>query len=222
MEEHFQLIKNHRLFSNMKDEEIEYVFKNFEFKIVKYKDGDFILKYDDVQKYTMFILSGSARFEMCNPDGSREIYGWSEQGSLAAFTSSTGVNAVIFDLVSCKDSTVLCLDFNDFVKDDYRLITVQHKLLKNLILLYEENERNYTEHKIILSERTTRKKICRYLDFIQKRTEKICFEIPCTHTELADYLSVDKSSLSRELGSMKKEGLIEFTGNKFEVYESLI
>ena len=40
------------------------------------------------------------------------------------------------------------------------------------------------------------------------------FYIPLSYTDLADYLSVDRSAMMRELKSLKEEGFISRDGNK--------
>ena len=42
-------------------------------------------------------------------------------------------------------------------------------------------------------------------------------EIPFNRQELADFLCVDRSALSRELGAMQSEGLINYSKNSFEL-----
>lgn len=41
------------------------------------------------------------------------------------------------------------------------------------------------------------------------------FDISYNRQQLADYLSVDRSALSKELGKMQKEGLIRVERNHF-------
>ena len=43
------------------------------------------------------------------------------------------------------------------------------------------------------------------------------FDIPFNRQQLADYLSVDRSALSAELGKMQKEGLLRVKKNLFEI-----
>lgn len=65
-----------------------------------------------------------------------------------------------------------------------------------------------------LSLRSTRDRL---LAFLSSRLDKgrDTVEIPFNRQELADYLSVDRSALSRELGLMQKEGLLRFHKNRF-------
>ena len=54
-----------------------------------------------------------------------------------------------------------------------------------------------------------------YLSAEAQRTGKYEFCIPFSRQQLADYLAVERSGLSVELGKMKKEGLIDFDKNHF-------
>ena len=43
------------------------------------------------------------------------------------------------------------------------------------------------------------------------------FDIPFDRQQLADYLNLDRSALSKELGKMRDEGLLEFYKNTFKL-----
>ena len=43
------------------------------------------------------------------------------------------------------------------------------------------------------------------------------FVIPFDRQELADYLSVDRSAMCAELSRMKRDGLIDYNRNQFEI-----
>lgn len=47
------------------------------------------------------------------------------------------------------------------------------------------------------------------------------FYIPFDRQQLADYLNVDRSALSAELGKMKKDGLLQVEKNHFLLYNVL-
>ena len=63
--------------------------------------------------------------------------------------------------------------------------------------------------------KTIREKIINYLIELYGINNDKIFLIPYNREELANYFSVDRSSLSRELAKMKDEGLIDFKKNKF-------
>ena len=54
--------------------------------------------------------------------------------------------------------------------------------------------------------------------FLQAKKENSnSFEIPFDRQELADYLEVDRSGLSAEIGKLQREGIIESKKNYFRL-----
>ena len=66
-------------------------------------------------------------------------------------------------------------------------------------------------------QRSIREKVMAYLSFESERQKKQAFTIPYNRQQLADYLAVDRSALSAELSRMKKDGLIRFEKNCFQL-----
>jgi CRP-like cAMP-binding protein len=67
----------------------------------------------------------------------------------------------------------------------------------------------------ITSKRSTREKLLTYLDTHAKKVNSNSFDIPFDRQELADYLEVERSGLSAEIGKLKKEGIIDNKKNHF-------
>ena len=70
-----------------------------------------------------------------------------------------------------------------------------------------------------MSRRTTREKLISYLSEESKRHNSSSFTIPFNRQQLADFLSVDRSAMSNELGKMRDEGLLEFEKNQFRLLQ---
>ena len=66
----------------------------------------------------------------------------------------------------------------------------------------------------ILSKRSIREKLRTYFNILSTRNLSQTFSLPFSLTDLADYLSVDRSAMMRELRVLKEEGFIEKMGNK--------
>lgn len=66
----------------------------------------------------------------------------------------------------------------------------------------------------ILSKRSIREKLLTYFNILSTRKLSQTFSLPFSLTDLADYLSVDRSAMMRELKSLKDEGFIEKSGNR--------
>ena len=66
-----------------------------------------------------------------------------------------------------------------------------------------------------MGQRTTRAKIMSFLSAEAQRRRACEFEIPFSRQQFADYLGVERSGLSQELGRMKKEGLLDYHKSHF-------
>jgi CRP-like cAMP-binding protein len=70
------------------------------------------------------------------------------------------------------------------------------------------------------SKRTTREKLLAYLTAEAKEKGCISFEIPFDRQELADYLEVERSGLSTEIGKLRREGVILADKNAFTLLQA--
>ena len=56
-----------------------------------------------------------------------------------------------------------------------------------------------------------------YLNSVSLKKGSNEFAIPFDRQQLADYLNLERNALSKELGKMKKDGLIEVRKNHFKL-----
>ena len=68
----------------------------------------------------------------------------------------------------------------------------------------------------IIAQKTTRDKILALLETF-RNGEKV-FSIPYSREEMAKFLCVDRSAMSRELCKMRDEGILRFNKNHFELF----
>lgn len=66
----------------------------------------------------------------------------------------------------------------------------------------------------ILSKKNIRDKLLTYFKLISSKNFSKTFTLPFSLTDLADYLSVDRSAMMREISHLKEEGFIEKKGKK--------
>ena len=62
-----------------------------------------------------------------------------------------------------------------------------------------------------------RQKVMTYLSNVRSLVKSNSFDIPYNRQELANYLGVERSALSKELSDLQKEGYIKFHKNHFEI-----
>ena len=66
----------------------------------------------------------------------------------------------------------------------------------------------------LLTKRSIRDKLIGYFTLISSKNLNKSFTLHFSLTDLADYLSVDRSAMMREMKSLKEEGFIEKNGNR--------
>ena len=89
--------------------------------------------------------------------------------------------------------------------------------LYNAVKVVSNASVGFLERAEILSRRTIRERVIAYLSAQSRKNGSDEFSIPFSRQELADYLSVDRSALSGELGRMAKDGLLIYKLNRFRI-----
>ncbi len=69
----------------------------------------------------------------------------------------------------------------------------------------------------VLSKRTIREKLLTYFSILSSKDFSKSFTLPFSLTNLADYLSVDRSAMMRELKNLSNEGFISKNGNRIKL-----
>ena len=90
-----------------------------------------------------------------------------------------------------------------------------HKTLtSNLSKLFLNNIVELNLRIELLTKRSIRSKILSYFDILSKGSLRKSFTLPYSYTDLADFLSVDRSAMMREFKLLIDEGFIQKTGSK--------
>lgn len=89
------------------------------------------------------------------------------------------------------------------------------RIIRNLLGELAEKNLRFNEKLTHMGQRTTRSKIMSYLSAEAQRLGKYEFDVPFSRQQLADYLGVERSGLSLELGKMRSEGLLDFRKSHF-------
>lgn len=123
--------------------------------------------------------------------------------------------------ISCKtDAAVLTFAYDRIALCGALPDAIRARLFINLLeIVANQNIRQL--YKIdILSKRSLRERISMYLS-IQQKKKSSQLTLSLNREELACYLCVDRSALSRELGRMQKDGLILYKKNHFQILSGI-
>ena len=154
------------------------------------------------------ILDGKASIINYDYSGNRDIIDSLEYDAVFGKAFSHLDNDV--SIIATTNCEVLFLDYHELISNSSKYDRINYninKLLTSKIYnLYEKLE--------VLSKRTIKEKLLSYFDNLAKKRGKRSFNLPITYIELADYLSVDRSAMMRELKKLKDKKLIITDGKK--------
>ena len=132
---------------------------------------------------------------------------------------------------AASDSSVLFLNYHKILTMCDSACAFHTALIRNMLSVMARKNIALNEKLEHLSKRTTREKLLSYLSGQQAlsqtgqtassgiaSTKQDYFQIPLNRQQLADYLCTDRSALSRELGRMRDEGILDFHKNRFRLY----
>ncbi len=111
-------------------------------------------------------------------------------------------------------SEILFIDYNKVVNVCSSACAFHSKLIENMLKIIAIHNIGLNQKIELLSMRTMREKILLYIATINKNNQKTV-TIPFSRDGFADYLCVNRSALSKELGKMQSEGILTFDKNKF-------
>ena len=86
--------------------------------------------------------------------------------------------------------------------------------IKNLIKILSDQVSEKNNRIEILTKKTTRDKLLEYFKQQAQEAGIKTFTIPMSFTELANYLSVDRSAMTREITYLKDDGIIKTNGRR--------
>ena len=180
------------------------------------------------------VISGRLRIQREGFDGSLSIIGEVAAGDLfaEAFVCA-GIESMPVSVWTVEPSEILFIDYVRMLtlsSDSGSGMSLAGQTFVRNLLQITVNKLLFMNRKIeILSKATTREKLMAYLEQLAEQQEKRgfrentraekekSFPIPLKRQELADFLGVNRSALSREIGKMQREGIVEFSKNAFKL-----
>ncbi len=196
------------IFKNMSHEEIDNVLKSIGARRISFRKDHIIISSLVDDDLIGVIINGKASIIAYDYQGNRDIIDSLEYGAVFGKPFSYINNDV--SIIASTDCEVLFMDYQLLSSNSSKYNKINYNincLLTNKIYsLYEKLE--------ILSKRTIREKLITYFEIISKKRGKRSFNLPITYIELADYLSVDRSAMMRELKKLKDEKKISTNGKK--------
>lgn len=213
--EKIEFLKELPIFFNLSEEEIIFVLKFFNSYKETFKKNDFVFEIGKEIDKIGIILSGEINIIKEDFWGNRNILNKFKSGEIfgeVLALSKTSLNIMVEASQNC---TILFLDLKNFSIDNEKNPKEIIKFLSNIFKISLKKNILFTEKLEYISKKSIREKLLSFFSAEAQKNKSNSFFIKFDRQELADYLFVERSALSRELSSMKKDGLIEYKKNYF-------
>lgn len=210
-------LRHTALFQSLDTREFEQVSMSMNISEKEFEKGEIILHAGSAASSMCLVLEGSVRLESGGAFGERSVLQTLGEGEF--FAESCAIlkrEKLTADVCAAEECRVLFIGIGTLMGNS-NLNTAQIKLLKNLLRMSVADNMLLSYRSFDTSHKTARGRITSYLSRIALQKGKKSFEIPLDRKQMADYLNLDRTALSKELGRMKREGLIDFRKNRFVI-----
>ena len=209
MKRYVSVLKNTQLFAGVGEEEIETMLNCLGATLHEYKKGEYVFRAGEHIHNLTVLVKGNLHIQKDDYWGNRAILGSVAVGEMfgEAYVSPDS-GTLLNDVVAVEDSSVMFFDIHRILSVCPSACKFHSLTVKNLFFAISEKNRKLVAKLGHISNRTTREKLLSYLSDEAKRNKSASFSIPFNRQQLADFLSVDRSAMSNELGKMRNEGLI--------------
>ena len=159
------------------------------------------------------IVEGYAQIIRTDYNGNRTIIEELEEGSVfGSFISSLNNNE--YNVLTKEDTKIIFFDYEFIINFENNGYSYYNQFIKNLLEITTELIDEKNKKIEILTQKTIRDKLLTYFEMNFKKTGSKNIYLSSSYTDLADYLAIDRSAMSRELKNLKNEGFITTKGRK--------
>jgi CRP-like cAMP-binding protein len=216
LKKYLQVLKKCPLFSAIEDENLLRMLVCLGARIEYFDKKYTVFSEGSISKHIGIVLSGAVQMVQMDYYGNRSILNeFSSSEVFAEEFACAETSALPVSVIMSEPGEVMLIDCSHILHTCHNNCGFHQQLIFNLMKALAVKTIISHQRLEVTSKRTTREKVLSYLNLQAQKEGKRSFEIPFDRQELADFLMVDRSGLSAELGKLKKEGLIETEKNRF-------
>lgn len=181
-----------------------------------YEAGQTVVWSGDRMDFVGSVVSGIASLTQTMEDGRTQMVGLLLPSD---FVGRPGREYAPYDVVATTDLVMCCFRKKPFEGMMLETPHIAHRLLE--MTLDELDAAR--EWMLLLGRKTAREKIASLITIIARRdaslemdraTGEVIFDLPLTRVAMADYLGLTLETVSRQISSLRKDGIIHLEGKR--------
>ena len=207
------------LFENIENNNILELLQCFGIKTKVFKKNTYILKAGSKIDFLIVILEGSAIVSKSDFKNENVIIEKLKLNDIFGHNIvCLGQSKSPVDVYTQEGCEVLFLPFEKVVTPCSKLCSYHIQLIKNIMKMISGRNSLLNEKIDIIGQKSTRDKILAFLK--SYKTADGIFSVPYSREEMAKFLCVDRSAMSRELSKMRNERILRYSKNYFELLKN--
>ena len=212
------VLKTCGIFNSMPDEDILNLLPCFGAFNQTYNKGDVIGQTGDIQTSIGVVLEGEVLIQKEDYAGNRLIIGalgpGEVFGEVAAFA---GVGVWPNMVLASSRCQILFIPVDKVTQPCCNICNAHQVLTRNMLNIVARKAMTMNNRINYLKIKSMREKLAAYLYEQYQHTGNRTFMLTLNREQLADFLNVSRPSMSRELGRIRDEGIIDFYRSSFTI-----
>ncbi|MCI8514073.1 MAG: Crp/Fnr family transcriptional regulator [Lachnospiraceae bacterium] len=205
------------LFQGCSEKDIRRITEQWNLRPLSYKKDAVIYEEGTIITQIGLVLSGSVRIGFYDFRGNQNILDIAYTGDIFAEAyACIPEEPLMIHVTANEPCEILFIRVPELFNSQNRSDT-QNRLLRNLMTICAQKNLQLSRRSLHTSPKTIRERLLSYFSFLIREQGSHKIATPFNRQQLADYLNLDRSALSKELGRMKKEGLLDYHKNIFEL-----
>ena len=216
---YYPLLRETSLLRLMRDDELDLLMSCFAPRVRRYQKGELLLLAGYETRETGILLEGQILARKNTPDGASVAITQMGPGGLFGDVLSGSSQRSPVSIMAQTACLALYLPYDKIIQPCAQLHDSHLQLLKNLVQTISNKYFALDRRVELLICKSLRTRISLWLLEQAEQAGSDTFAVPLTRAGLAEYLNCDRSALSRELGRMQREGLIETFRGSFKILD---
>lgn len=220
MEKYFEILSDTPLFRGIAREKLSGLLGCLGARTEAFSKGDPVFLEGDPAGFIGLVLEGTVEIVRDDFYGNRSLLTLAQPGELFAEAfACAGAEAMPVSGYAARSSLVMWMECRNMITTCSNSCVFHNVLVKNLLQVMARKNLQLSRKIQFMSRKTTREKLMEYLLDQAKQQKSPEFEIPLNRQALADFLGVERSAMSAELGKLRRAGVLESTGSHFRLLE---
>lgn len=204
------------IFEGISEKNKRKLLKNLGADTLHYTKDESVIRLFKDDNIINFIVKGNVKVVLNTINGNQivteDLYDGDVFSSNINYIDENETDAIVTEdteIISMNEQDII--DFKDNSKSYYNIF------IKNLFIIMTKKISERNERIQILTKKTIRYRLLEYFEIMRKKNNSLNIYLPYNYIDLAAYIAVDRSAMSRELSNLKDEGFINIKGKKITI-----